>query len=369
MTISNKTTRFGLSIVAVLTATILVTGAITPAISQAYAATTFGGRATAMSVSSPLVASTFMDTGSLGSSENIQYADPVTIQTPLATADGLLSVTTAFGQAESQASLGELVLLPGTPNVITAYFAFAKSQATCSGVSGYSDITSLTIGGQSIPVTGQPNQVVSIPGVMTLTINEQIVSGNSITVNALHLTTPLGADIIVSSASSSASCESPLNILGLNLVQRAFALGGVPSFPGCIDFITGGGWVKPPPDKGTFGFVAGFKQGGDNPRGNFQYHDHTIKLNVHAEDVLYYHCGQFDNSRVFGGHARVNGESGFCYQVFAQDNGEPGKDTDFFSMFVWDQSTPCPSTGNPPTPAMYATGNHLGGGNIQLHTK
>jgi hypothetical protein len=310
-----------------------------------------------------------MDTGPLASSGNVLDASPISIQAPLATADGLLSVTTTFDQAESQSALGEMVLLPGNPNQITAYFAYAKSQATCSGVSGYSDITSLAIGGNAIPITGQPNQVVSIPGVLTLTINEQIVNGNSITVNALHLSTPLGADVIVASASSSASCPTTLGTLGLNLVQSAFALGGVPSVPGCIDFTTGGGWVKPPPNKGTFGFVAGYKNGGDNPRGNFQYHDHTIKMNVHAEDVLYYNCGEFDNSRVFGGHARVNGESGFCYQVYVQDNGEPGKNTDYFAMFVWDPSSPCPSDTHPPTPAIYATGNYLGGGNIQLHTK
>ncbi len=364
----NKQTHFRLSVTVVFAAMILVTGAVVPAINQAYAATNFGGRAMAMSVSSPLGAVTFMDTGPLSPSGDVIDASPITIQTPLATADGLLSVTMGAAKAESQSALGEMVLLQNDPNQITAYFVMAKSQATCSGVSGYSDITSLTMAGQDIQITGQPNQVVSVPGVLTLTINEQIVNGDSITVNALHLQTALGTDVIVSSASSSISCPSTLGTLNLNLVQAAFGW-GVPSEPGCVDFTTGGGWVKPPPNKGTFGFVAGYKNGGDNPRGNFEYHDHTIDINVHAENVLYYNCGEFDNSRVFGGQARVNQVSGYCYQVYVQDNGEPGKNTDYFAMWLWSPPTDCPIDGSIPsgTP-VYAVGNYLGGGNIQLHT-
>jgi hypothetical protein len=368
MTINNRQkTHFRLSVATVLMMAILVTGTIVPVIHQAYAVTTFGGKATAMSISSPLGTTTFMDTSQ--SSEDKIDVVPIAIQTPLATADGLLSVTTVSDQVESQSALGEIVLLPDTPNKITAYFAMAKSQATCSEVSGYSDITSLAIGGNEIKITGQPNQVVSVPGILTLTINEQIVKDNSITVNALHLNTALGTDVIVSSASSSASCPTTLGPLGFSLIQTAFGW-GVPSQPGCVDFTTGGGWVKPPPNKGTFGFVAGYKNGGENPRGNFEYHDHTSDTNVHAQDVLYYNCGEFDNSRVFGGHALVDHNSGYCYQVYVQDNGEPGKDTDYFAMWLWSPPTDCPSDGSIPsgTP-VYATGNYLGGGNIQLHSK
>jgi len=147
MTISTKYTRFGISVAAVLTAMVLVTGAIAPVINQAYGITSIGGRATAMSVSSPLGAVNFMDTGPLSSSGGEIDATPTTIQNQVATADGLLSVTMGSAQAESQSAVGELVLLPGNPNQITAYLAMAKSLATCSGVSGSSDITSLTIAG------------------------------------------------------------------------------------------------------------------------------------------------------------------------------------------------------------------------------
>jgi hypothetical protein len=370
MTIDNKYTRFGLSVAAVFTAMILLTGTIDPAISRAYASTTVDGRAIAVSISSPLGPITSMDTGSLASSgANEIDATPTTIQTPLATADGLLSVTTGSSNAESQSALGELVLLPGNANQITAYSTYATSLATCSGVSGYSDITSLTMAGQTIQVTGQPNQIVSVPGVLKLIINEQIVSPNSITVNALHLQTVTGTDMIISSAKSSVSCATTLSTLGalfnLGLVHNAYGWE-----TSCIDFTTGGGWVQPPPNKGTFGFVAGYKNGGTNPRGNFEYHDHTIGMNVHALDVAYYKCGNFDNSRIFGGDARVNNVSGFCYKVYVQDNGDPGKNTDYFAMWEWTAPpTGCPTDGSGPPAgtSYYATGNYLGGGNIQLH--
>ena len=371
MTINNKYTRFGFSAAAVFTAMILVTGTISPAINQAYAATGVDGRATALSINSPLGPITSMDTGSLASSgQNEIDATPIAIQTPLATADGLLSVAMGSSQAESQSAIGNLVLLPGSPNQITAYVTMAESRASCTGVSGSSDITNLTMGGQSIQVTGQPNQVVGVPGVLTLTINEQTIGPNSITVNALHLHTVTGTDVIISSAQSSVSCATGLGTIGalfnLGLVHNAYAWE-----TNCIDFTTGGGWVQPPPNKGTFGFVAGYKNGGTDPRGNFEYHDHTSGMNVHALDVAYYKCGDFDHSRIFGGDARVNDVSGFCYKVYVQDNGEPGTNTDYFAMWEWTAPpTGCPTDGSGPpsgTP-YYATGNYLGGGNIQLHT-
>jgi len=371
MTINRKSVRFGLSVAAVMTAMILVTGTIMPVVTPAFASTSVDGRAIAMSVTSPLGAVRFMDTGSLASAGNEADAAPVTIQNPLATADGLLSTTMGTDSAQSQSALGALVLLPNTPTQITAYFTMARSQATCSGVSGSSDITNLTLAGKQIQVTGQPNQVVSVPGVLTLTINEQKTGPGSITVNALHLHTTLGTDVIVSSAQSTVSCPSAisaLSTLSLGLVKTAYGW-GVTSTPGCVDFVTGGGWVNPPPNKGTFGFVAGYKNGGPDPRGNFEYHDHTIEMNVHAEDVQYYNCGNYDNSRVFGGDAEINHASGYCYQVYAQDNGEPGKDTDYFAMWIWNApATGCPADGSIPsgTP-VYAVGNYLGGGNIQLH--
>jgi len=185
-------------------------------------------------------------------------------------------------------------------------------------------------------------------------------------VNALDIQTAAGTQAIVGSAFSSNQCFGALGMVGGSIHRTPNW--GVSSTPGCIDFTTGGGWVVPPPNKGTFGFVAGYKNGGTNPRGQFEYHDHTSDLNVHSLQVLYYNCGPYDNSRVFGGWAEVNHVSGYCYQVYVQDNGEPGKGTDYFAMWVWAPPTDCPSDGSVPsgTP-FYATGNYLGGGNIEIH--
>jgi hypothetical protein len=364
-----KYTRFKLSAAAIVTAVILVTGIIDPAINQAYASSTADGRAMALSITSPLVTIASMDTGSLASSgQNIIYATPVTIQTPIATADGLYSAAMGSSTAQSQSAIGQLVLLPTSPNKITTYFAMAESQATCSGVSGSSSITSLTIAGQPIQVTGQPNQIVTIPGVLKLTINEQIISTNSITVNALHLQTADGTDVIISSAKSSVSCATTTSALGalfnLGLVHSAYGLG-----TSCVDYSTGGGWVQPPPNKGTFGFVAGYMNGGTAPRGNFDYHDHTSGMEINATDVQYYNCGPYNNSRTFSGDAEVNNAAGFCYKVYVQDNGEPGT-TDYFTLWAWSSSTGCPADGSGPPSgtSYYVTGNYLGGGNLQVHT-
>src|SRR2546422_11398707 len=90
---------------------------------------------------------------------------------------------------ENQAAITDLTLRPGSVNQITADFLTSESKATCSEVSGFSDIANLQLAGMSIIVSMQANQTVTVPRVLTLVINEQIVTPGSITVNALHLTT------------------------------------------------------------------------------------------------------------------------------------------------------------------------------------
>jgi hypothetical protein len=76
-------------------------------------------------------------------------------------------------QAESQAATGDLVLLPGTPAEVNSDFAMSSAVATCDGAFGDAEIGNLVAGGQTISVTGDPNQEFSIPGVLDLVINEQ----------------------------------------------------------------------------------------------------------------------------------------------------------------------------------------------------
>jgi hypothetical protein len=292
----------------------------------------YSGRAIGLLATTPLGTLKFADTGPLPPSGGFISATPVDVQTSVADAKVLLSVTMGFdGKAESQAAVADVVLLPGTSNQITADVLFSQSQATCSGVSGFSNIASLTVGGQQITVTGQPDQTITVPGVLTLVINEQIVGpGNSITVNALHLTTVAGIQVIVSSAESDISCPPPPP-------------------PTCgKDFVTGGGWINPNGGKDTFGAHAGF-HGDCKLSGHVEYNDHSNGVRVSTSSVTSY--GGTGNTRTFSGLATVNGNV-VKYTITMVDNGEPGAGHDQFSISL--------SNG-------YSASGTLGGGNIEIH--
>jgi hypothetical protein len=127
----------------------------------------------------------------------------------LVSADLLKSTTSGSGtSSQSQSSVANLNLLNG---LITADVVKSNSSATCSGstasTSGSAQIVNLVAAGQTITVA--PNLAVSLPGGISLIVDEQTSSsgGNtgSITVNGLHVTGP-SIDIIVSSAHSDITC-------------------------------------------------------------------------------------------------------------------------------------------------------------------
>ncbi|HEV2138813.1 MAG TPA: choice-of-anchor P family protein [Nitrososphaerales archaeon] len=296
--------------------------------------TQYSGRAIGvLATVPPLGTISFADTGPLPPNGGFISATPVNVQTSAVDAQVLLSVTMGSGgQAESQAAVAEIVLLPGSPNQITAEALFSQSRATCSGVSGFSDIASLTVAGQHITVSESPNQAVSVPGVLNLVINEQIVGpGNSITVNALDLTAAGGIRVIVSSAHSDISCPPPPP-------------------PACLkDFVTAGGWIAPSGGKDTFGFHAGYHQD-CKLSGHVEYIDHSNGVRVSTSSVTSY--SGTGNTRTFSGQATVNGVS-MTYTIIATDNGEPGAGNDYFSISL--------SNG-------YSASGTLSGGNIEIHT-
>ena len=297
--------------------------------------TTYSGRAFAVSARTPLTNTlTFADTGQLPPSGGEIDATLLSVQTSVATANVLLSVTMGSDStAESQAAVADVVLLPGSQNQITANFLMSESKATCSGVSGFSDIAGLSLAGHTITVSTQPNQVVTVPGVLTLVINEQIVTSNSITVNALHLNTVNGIEVIVSSASSDISCITPPP-------------------PTAKDFVTGGGWIPVSGGKATFGLVAGFKPGATSPSVNMVYHDHSVGMDVKATSITSYDAPS-GNTRTFSGIATANGQPTISYKVTVVDNGEPGAGHDQFAIQL--------SNG-------YSASGTLGGGNLEIHT-
>jgi len=127
----------------------------------------------------------------------------------------VVSSTTSGGgnSSQSQAGVNNLVAtILGIP--ITAAVVQANSSCTCGATpvcSGSTTIANLAIAGAAVTVTGAANQTINIPGgLITVIINEQIVTPNSITVNAIHIIVNapgvLVADIIIAQAYSDINC-------------------------------------------------------------------------------------------------------------------------------------------------------------------
>lgn len=235
--------------------------------------------------------------------------------------------------SRSEASVADLDLTPGG-NTISAGFLMSRAEARCgqggASLSGSSDVARLVVNGQAIAVSGQPNQTVALPGGGTVVINEQTRSGDSITVNALHVVIPGVADVVISSSRASIVCGS-----------KACA--------SAKDFVTSGGWILAPSgDRGTFGVAGGIRNGAF--WGHLTYVDHGARLKVKGTGVTGYTVTG-PTSRQIRGTAEANGQP-VTYVVDVADNGEPGRQ-DTFSIRL--------SNG-------YSAAGSLQGGNVQLHT-
>jgi len=155
----------------------------------------------------PATTTVLSDTGTLaaGTSDALQ-ASQVTGSIPsLLTGEVLHAVTIGYpDQIDSEASLATLTLsVAGTS--IGADAVMARAMAVAGGFVGISNIDNLSIDGVPVPVTGDPNQTIGIPGGV-LVINEQQVSGDGTTVvNALHAIIFGVADVVVGSATAGAS--------------------------------------------------------------------------------------------------------------------------------------------------------------------
>lgn len=177
----------------------------------AQAATSFSGEAVALKANALGISLSASDTGALPSSGGNLSTSLASVNVlGLATADLLKSTSSGSGtSSQSESQLANLNLLGG---LITARVVDSNSSATCSGstasTSGTAQIVNLMAAGQSI-VVSNPNVAVSLPGGISLVVNEQTNSsgGNSgsITVNALHVTGP-SIDIVVASAHSDITC-------------------------------------------------------------------------------------------------------------------------------------------------------------------
>ena len=297
-------------------------------VGQAASTTSFSGQATAVQSSVLGFKTTLADTGPLPPSGGAQQTSLLTASVPqLISAEVLHATTVGQGdRSRSEASVASVSLTVGG-NTISADLLMARAMAVCASgapsASGSSEIVGPVVNGQTIAVSGQPNQQTSArPG--------------DITVDALHVIVPGAADVVVSSAHADITCPAPAAV-------------------GCsgTDFVTGGGWITSPSPsgtKGTFAVAGGVKSGA--LWGHLEYRDHGAGgLTVHGTGVTAY-AVTGATTRHIEGTAEVNGQSGFTYTADVADLGEPGKDTDTFTVSL--------SNG-------YAATGKLGGGNIQLH--
>ena len=161
------------------------------------------GQARAVQVNSALGTTVLTDTGTLGGTNDARDATlDFGVVPSVLSGEILRAVTIGWpDQVASETSLANLQMAVGGTG-ISADFVMAKTLAVLGGPStATSIIDNLSVNGIPVAVTGQPNQRVSIPGGQ-LVINEQTVSFNGTTVNALHARVLGVADVVVASATA-----------------------------------------------------------------------------------------------------------------------------------------------------------------------
>jgi len=309
--------------------------------------TSFQGQATAVSGFALGSSLTFVNTGTLLVSGGAQEASSLGASAAGAFSAGVLHTST-IGQENvvaTEASVADVWVNSSSfffaGGSITADFVMSRATATCAAfgatVIGVVEVDGLVIDGQSIVVTGQANQVAFVDGNVVI-INEQVVGTGFITVNALHVMTSTGVELIFASSTAGITC------------------GSVPSSPSTCDFVTGGGWITGTPTgaKANFGVAGGIKD--DAFWGHLNYIDHHDGMHVKDTAVTGYAVDPNDATcRIIDYNVTIDGQAGTA-RVRVCDKGEPGRN-DIFQIQL--------SNG-------YFAGGDLGGsrpggGNIQLH--
>jgi len=322
-------------------------GAAWPAQAQ-----TFGGSATGIQVTVPATGTVIRAaTGTVPIAGGGADASLLVGDIPGSATGGV--VTVAAGTVHSaiigidatraEASMANIAVTV-SGNQITADFLLARAATSCGpAVSGTTEFKSLVINGQTITVSGSPNQTITLPN-GTAVINEQSSSTGgtnaSATVYGLHVVTTDSithqqlADVILAATEPQIDCQA-----------------GAPPDSG---FGTGGGWVDgaAPGNRANFGVV-----GGRQPDGTFKGHvvfaDHSIDppFKIESTQITNVVDTAACETTIYG-VATVNGTPGFEMIVRIKDNAEPGKDSDEFEIHAGGYSN---------------TDLILNGGNIQHH--
>ncbi len=183
------------------------------------ATATYGGRATGIDATiwdfqNPIVTSnqaTFADTYFLPASGGAVTKSELqaTIQGSLTANTVNASITGQGNSTQTEASVADVQITTGG-HTISATNLQATATAGCGAVlSGTSQVGSLVVNGQTITVTGAPNQAIYLANGGMILINERSTSKKGtpgITLTALHIIIPNAADIKIAAARADIKC-------------------------------------------------------------------------------------------------------------------------------------------------------------------
>ncbi len=278
--------------------------------------TTYSGRATVATVTLlNLPPVTLVDTGPLPSTGGALTASLLDLNLPGVLTAGIAHAT-SVGQnnySRSDAGVADVALTVGGLN-IGADLLMASAEALCAtavrgSVTGSSVVLNLTLDGEPIAVTGQPNQVVSLPlGLGQIIINEQVQSVNggsaSISVNALHVIVNGVADVVIGHAEAGITCARR------NMCPTRNSASGM-------------GQITLPTGKATFAFAGGLKN--NQLFGHLKFDDKAgTKVNGTAVTAF---TATGSKTRRIEGTATINGGGSYTYTLDVFDGGSPKKDT------------------------------------------
>jgi hypothetical protein len=133
--------------------------------------------------------------------------------------------------------------------------------------------------------------------------------------------------------------------------------------------VTGGGQIslgEGKRDVGSFGFNAMWYSRDEGPKGELEYLDHITGDNIHAHILDWLIVWEpkegnkpgIDSKAIFTGPCTVNHESGYRFEVYVEDNCEPGTD-DVFKITIWDDTNTIIYSEGGLDPIIH--------GNIQIH--
>jgi len=159
--------------------------------------------------------------GSLAASV-ASFTQPGVVSTGTLTVNTNGTTTPTMASSDASARVENLSLLGG---LVTATVAQAVSSSTCNGTTASSSdanttLVGLTVNGMPIALNPPPNTVIGIPGIATVTLNEQIPGGNGtttseLTINLIHVVLLGGlGEAIVSSVHSDVDCAPVIPPVG-----------------------------------------------------------------------------------------------------------------------------------------------------------